>query len=121
MVRVSLRLIQELKTISQAYKDNDTFPADSGKLACNKKKNRFKDILPCEMKDEVEWGAGGVGRGAGGVEWGAGGMEWGAGGVGWVLVGWGGVECMLVEWSEVLVGWGAGGVGWGAGAGMHVE
>ena len=36
----------ELKAISQKYKDNDTFPADSGKLACNKKKNRFKDILP---------------------------------------------------------------------------
>jgi tyrosine-protein phosphatase non-receptor type 12/18/22 len=38
----------ELKGLSQQYKDNDSFPADSGKLPCNKKKNRFKDILPFE-------------------------------------------------------------------------
>ena len=43
---------QELKGMSQKYKDNDTFPADSGRLSCNKKKNRFKDILPCKRKDE---------------------------------------------------------------------
>ena len=42
--------VQELKNISQQYKDSDTFPADSGKLSCNKKKNRFKDILPCETR-----------------------------------------------------------------------
>jgi tyrosine-protein phosphatase non-receptor type 12/18/22 len=37
-----------LKAESLQYKEQNTFPAESGQLPCNKKKNRFKDILPFE-------------------------------------------------------------------------
>ncbi|XP_003383058.2 PREDICTED: tyrosine-protein phosphatase non-receptor type 12-like [Amphimedon queenslandica] len=39
---------QALKMESQRYKDQNTFPAESGQNPVNKKKNRFKDILPFE-------------------------------------------------------------------------
>lgn len=40
---------QSLKTESMKYKEQNMFPAESGQLPVNKKKNRFKDILPCEL------------------------------------------------------------------------
>lgn len=40
---------QALKMESQRYKDQNTFPAESGQNPVNKKKNRFKDILPCKQ------------------------------------------------------------------------
>ena len=44
----TLVFVQALKTKSQLYRDKDTYPAETGQKPSNKKKNRFKDILPCE-------------------------------------------------------------------------
>jgi len=45
---VCVFLRQSLKLQSQKYKEGNRYPASSGQLAINRKKNRFKDILPCE-------------------------------------------------------------------------
>lgn len=41
-------LWQELREIAAHHKENDTFPANWGKQPYNTKKNRYRDIVPCE-------------------------------------------------------------------------
>ena len=48
------------------------FPADSGQMPQNKKKNRFKDILPCMIgrdRDRGREGGKGEGEREGGGRW----------------------------------------------------
>ena len=40
---------QSLKLQSQKNKEKNVYPAEAGQLPVNKKKNRFKDILPCKI------------------------------------------------------------------------
>lgn len=39
---------QMLKARSLQWKNDGIYPADAGSVAINRKKNRFKDILPCK-------------------------------------------------------------------------
>lgn len=41
-------LWQELRELAAHHKENDTFPANWGKQPYNTKKNRYRDIVPCE-------------------------------------------------------------------------
>ena len=39
---------QVLKSRSLQWKNEGQYPADAGSIPINRKKNRFKDILPCK-------------------------------------------------------------------------
>ena len=49
IINVHSLMTQTLKSLSQKYKESNRYPADAGILPINKKKNRFKDILPCKL------------------------------------------------------------------------
>lgn len=43
-----VRSPQVLKSRSLQWKNEGQYPADAGSIPINRKKNRFKDILPCK-------------------------------------------------------------------------
>ena len=44
---------QMLKARSLQWKNDGVYPADAGSVPINRKKNRFKDILPCKQIEVI--------------------------------------------------------------------